>query len=47
MSGSVVRLNGRDVDEAMMRMVADSLRAHDRADWRAKLGDRLLVDQSS
>jgi hypothetical protein len=47
MSGSVVRLNGRDVDEAMMRMVADSLRAYHRADWRAKLGERLLVDQSS
>ena len=46
MSGSVVRLNGRDVDEAMMRLVADSLRAYDRADWRAKLGERLLVDQS-
>jgi hypothetical protein len=47
MDGSWVRVNGRGVDEEAVRSFAAGLEPFNRMDWRARLGDRLLVDTSS
>jgi hypothetical protein len=43
--GSIVTVSGRQVSEDALRAVATSLRTYDRSEWRALLGDRLLVDE--
>jgi hypothetical protein len=45
LDGSPVSLAGKGIDEPTLRSVAASLRTYDRASWRNRLGDRLLVDE--
>jgi hypothetical protein len=44
--GCLVRVSGRGVPEQTVRAVATSLRVYSRQEWRARVGDRLTVDET-
>jgi hypothetical protein len=45
LNGGIVKVSGRQVGEEAVRVLATSLRTYDRSAWRARLGERLLVDE--
>ena len=46
-NGSAVKVSGRQLSLTTVRKVARSLKTHGQAEWRRRLGDRLLVDRNN